>query len=173
MSLLSSYALYILDNISQLLLYTHQRKKSIQPFNSGTFLCESVRKRRRIKNTVSGGERFAVPFRNLGISYRDEALFNDNAVRGATHFVQTIPSHGLTTAPHPDKIFRQIPSKSQRSPSLLLTASSKFIDRFLRFARGKYFLIKWTATDRARLEGFYPEKCFPAAPVLLCSCLIH
>ena len=30
-----------------------EAKIVIQPFNSGTFLCESVRKRREIKNSVS------------------------------------------------------------------------------------------------------------------------
>ena len=58
-------------------------------------------------------------------------------MRGATHFVQTISSHGLSTAPHPDKIFRQIPPKSQLNPLPAADCFFKFIDRFLRIARRK------------------------------------
>ncbi len=42
-----------------------------QPFNSGSFLCESVRKRRKdLKISQRSGRDFAVPVRNLGISNR-------------------------------------------------------------------------------------------------------
>ena len=57
-------------------------------------------------------------------------------MRGATHFVQTISSHDLTTASHPDKIFRQTPTKLQLNHSLPLTAFSNQSTAFCALQNG-------------------------------------
>ena len=92
---------------------------------------------------------------------------------GQLSFASNNPLTLINNIPLPLKLLQQIPLSHRSRTSLRLTASSNSSSASCTLQNRNITKSNRCRSRPARLEGFYPKKCFPAAPVLVCSCLVQ
>ena len=145
-----------------------------QPFNSGTFLCESVRKRwKDLKCSQQQGDAFLL---RSGIREQAKGLWgclSTDQCEGQLSFASNNPLTLINNIPLPLKLLQQIPLSHRSRTSLSLAASSNSSTASYALQNRNVIESNRRRSRPARLEDFHPEKCFPAAPVLLFVCLFR
>ena len=146
----------------------------IQPFNSGTFLHENVRKRNIITEVQSAaGRGFAVPFRNPGISNRLRRCLKAKPCEEQLTSFRQSPHTAYQQLLIPIRYsVRFLQSHSSiLSPPLTVSSNSSTSSTASCVLQSKNARIKWAQAQTARLEDFHLLNSSSAAPVLLSRCL--
>ena len=104
---------------------------------------------------------------------RAVGLFKYRSVCGATRVRSDNPLTLINNIPLPLKLLQQIPLSHRSRTSLSLTASSSSTTASYVLQNRNITKSNGCRSRPARLEDFYPEKYFPAAPVSLFVCLFR